>query len=187
MRSSATIRCGKIHGALVVSVFELNDSTPLFIRERNLKEILEGMSILRGRVSVVVVHKGRVLAFKAEDPTSKRQYIFLPGGLIESGETPEQAAIRESLEETGYVVEVNSHPRIIRTYHFEWDGCIHHCETIFLAGNLKRELAKPVNDAAYHRGVEWVPVEEVARTFAYHADILEPVQDLVKSVTGEST
>jgi tRNA(adenine34) deaminase len=172
VRSSATIRCGKIHGALVVSVFELNDSTPLFIRERNLKEILEGMSILRGRVSVVVVHKGRV---------------FLPGGLIESGETPEQAAIRESLEETGYVVEVNSHPRIIRTYHFEWDGCIHHCETIFLAGNLKRELAKPVNDAAYHRGVEWVPVEEVARTFAYHADILEPVQDLVKSVTGEST
>lgn len=145
------------------------------------------MSILRRRVSAVVVHKERVLAFKAEDPTSKSQYIFLPGGQIESSETPELAAIRETLEETGYLIEVNSQPRTTRTYHFEWDGYIHHCETIFLVGNLKSELANDVNDAAYHRGVEWIPIEEVPRTFAYHADILEPVQELVKSLTGEST
>ncbi len=50
------------------------------------------MKIIRRRVSVVVVHQGQVLGFHAEDPHNHRRYFFLPGGVIEEGETPSEAA-----------------------------------------------------------------------------------------------
>ncbi|MGE4133856.1 MAG: NUDIX domain-containing protein [Bdellovibrionales bacterium] len=60
----------------------------------------------RNRVSVVVLDENKVLGFHAEDPTNKRKYFFLPGGQIERGETPQAAAIREAIEETGYEIEI---------------------------------------------------------------------------------
>jgi ADP-ribose pyrophosphatase len=39
-------------------------------------------------------------------PPVDKLVIEFPAGLIDAGETPEQAAIRELKEETGYVAEV---------------------------------------------------------------------------------
>ena len=52
------------------------------------------------RVSIVVIHKNKTLGFHAEDPHNKKKYFFLLGGLIEAGETEQDAARREWLEET---------------------------------------------------------------------------------------
>ena len=62
--------------------------------------------------TAVVVHADgqRVLLHKRED----FRIWALPGGGLEADETPEQAAIRETLEETGYQIEID---RFVGEYH----------------------------------------------------------------------
>ncbi|MCB0411604.1 MAG: GNAT family N-acetyltransferase [Bdellovibrionales bacterium] len=135
--------------------------------------------VLRKRVSVVVVHDGQILAFKAEDPKSQQKYVFLPGGVPEEEETLVQAAKRETLEETGYNVEIVESPSLFRKYDFEWDGVMHDCETHYFLGRLQGTNSKKVNDASYHQGVTWVPVEKMESVFSYHAGILNPLKEMV--------
>lgn len=134
------------------------------------------MKTQRKRVSIVVIHKNKILGFHAEDPHSKKKYFFIPGGLIESGESAAEAARRETLEETGYTVDVLGEISVKRRYDFEWNGKINDCETEFLAGKLASEKAVSVNDASYHQGVDWLPIGEIQNIFSYHQDILEPIE-----------
>jgi ADP-ribose pyrophosphatase YjhB (NUDIX family) len=55
------------------------------------------------RAQVVVLRDGLILLARHERPGSR--YWVLPGGEVEPGESPEQAAVREMLEETGLEVE----------------------------------------------------------------------------------
>jgi 8-oxo-dGTP diphosphatase len=53
-----------------------------------------------------VVHsRGRVLLVKRKNPPNQGKWA-LPGGLVELGETSQEAAVREILEETGLRVRV---------------------------------------------------------------------------------
>ena len=54
--------------------------------------------------TAVVIHKDgqHVLLHKRED----FRFWSLPGGGVDAGETPEQAALRETMEETGYQIEI---------------------------------------------------------------------------------
>ncbi len=133
----------------------------------------------RRRASIIVVHDSKVLGFHAEDPCSKRMYFFLPGGMVEEGENPVQTAQRETLEETGYSVEVIAEIHLLRRYDFLWSGRVNDCETHFFAGRLVSETPLPVNDASYHRGVGWVPVSEIGSVFSYHPDIRQAVELIV--------
>jgi ADP-ribose pyrophosphatase YjhB (NUDIX family) len=51
--------------------------------------------------ALVVDDAGRTLLVRG---TNARGWWFLPGGGVEHGEHPEQAAIRETAEETGYTI-----------------------------------------------------------------------------------
>ena len=53
----------------------------------------------------VVEHDGRFLVGQRPDGVPLAGLWEFPGGKIEPGETPAQAAVRECLEETGLVVE----------------------------------------------------------------------------------
>lgn len=57
------------------------------------------------RAQVVLVESGRVLMVRLERPG--RSFWVLPGGAIERGETPEEAAVREVREETGLEVAID--------------------------------------------------------------------------------
>ena len=46
---------------------------------------------------------GRILLIRQYRPPARREVIEFPAGLIDAGESPEQAAARELREETGYV------------------------------------------------------------------------------------
>ncbi|MEK2643874.1 tRNA adenosine(34) deaminase TadA [Bdellovibrio sp. BCCA] len=159
-----------------------------FQERRDEKKTEKAQKIFRDRSSVIVVHKNKILGFHAVDPTSQEKYFFVPGGAIEVGETSVQSAARECLEETGYKVRILKETAFERKYDFLWNGNIHACRTVFYVGILDQEWTPPhkVDDADYHKGVEWIDVKRVPEVFAYNKDILWAVQKLVKTALKKS-
>ena len=78
----------------------------------------------------------------------------IPGGRIDEGETPAEAAARETLEETGW------RPVALRplfSYH-PLSGGVDQTFHVFAAGSAVEEAEPDVDEA---ERVEWVPVERV--------------------------
>lgn len=134
----------------------------------------------RVRTSVVLVHNDRLLSFLAVDPSSQREYYFLPGGGIEAEETAPEAAARETLEETGFHVRIDADSAIDREYFFYWDGTDYDCLTLFYWARLHSPLQSPVNDQDYNKGVAWVPLAEVKEKFGYNAEIISAIEELIE-------
>jgi tRNA(adenine34) deaminase len=141
----------------------------------------------RVRASAVVEHQGLLLTFRAVDPTTKREYLFLPGGGIEPDETAPEAAARETFEETGFQIHVDPMSAVDREYLFFWNGEDYDCLTIFYRGYLASPLASlqapEVDDADYNLGVVWLPVDQIPSAFAYSQEILAAVQELLSATT----
>jgi len=125
------------------------------------------------------MNQGKLLAFRAQDPLSKKDYVFLPGGAIEPEETAPEAAERETLEETGFKIEVDAQSCIDKEYVFHWKGEDYDCLTMFYRATLKSPFQAPINDADYHQGVVWIPESEIRTTFSYSAEILEAILELI--------
>lgn len=139
--------------------------------------------IRRIRASAVIVHNDQLLTFLAKDPTSGEQYLFLPGGEIEKGETPHETAIRETLEETGFDIQLDPNGVTEREYPFYWNGKDYISFTLFYRARLKNPFQKVtvVKDADYHLGVVWMPLSELHERFSYSAEILSAIEELITS------
>lgn len=81
----------------------------------------------------------------------------IPGGAMDPGETPEVAARRECLEETGWSVE--GPVRHLSTHHPSV-GLVNQTFHLFLASSAVRQGPPEDQNEAAH--VEWRPVEQVA-------------------------
>jgi 8-oxo-dGTP pyrophosphatase MutT (NUDIX family) len=138
--------------------------------------------MIRHRSSVVCQHDNRLLTVRAIDPVGDIPYLFLPGGAIETSDaTPAAAAVRETLEETGYAVRLAGEPLVL-DYQFLWSGKWYHCRTHFFRAELIDPKAAPVEvlfDPLLH-GVEWLPTERIDECFAYHATIHDAVRRLLR-------
>ncbi len=62
--------------------------------------------IKRERAQALLIQNGKVLLAKHHDLTIDQIYWCMPGGGIEAGELPEQAAVRELKEETNLDVRI---------------------------------------------------------------------------------
>ena len=64
---------------------------------------------MKRAVAIILYHDGRVLGFLR----AKDQELGFPCGKVEEGETLEQAAVRECMEETGFVIQVTNQPPFV--------------------------------------------------------------------------
>jgi 8-oxo-dGTP diphosphatase len=67
-------------------------------------DTLRNLQDVRVRAGVVIVENGRVALI--ERVRDLHTYFVFPGGGVESGESPQQAAVREAYEELGVSVEL---------------------------------------------------------------------------------
>ncbi len=106
-------------------------------------------------VGAVILDEGRVLLIRRGHEPLKGTWS-LPGGAVETGETLEDALVREVLEETGLAVEVGplveAVDRIIR----DEDGKVeYHFVVVDYACRVRGGTLIPSSDAA---AAQWVPI-----------------------------
>jgi len=135
----------------------------------------------RERASAVCVQSSRLLCVQLRDPTTRVPRLFVPGGAIEPGETPLEAAVRETFEETGYRVHADASRSCTAQYEYTWDGTSRLIMTHFFRATLANPhaAATAVQDASYNEGVHWLPLDEVPRALGFHAQIVAAVQQLL--------
>jgi 8-oxo-dGTP pyrophosphatase MutT (NUDIX family) len=137
-------------------------------------------TVNRVRASVVCVDRGELLCVRLRDPVSGVARLFVPGGAIEPGETPAQAAAREALEETGYQLVVDETSERVERYPFFWAGVQVACVTHFFRARLTgdRRQRDGVEDAPYNEGARWLELSRLDAELGFHRAIHDAVAEL---------
>lgn len=127
----------------------------------------------RLRASAVCVHDGELLCVRLRDPVTGILRLFAPGGAVEPGETPAQAAARETFEETGYRVQPDLGSERIARYPFVWAGENVDCTTHFFRARLRGDKRAPAatRDADYNEGAVWLPLCQLEDALGFHREI----------------
>lgn len=112
------------------------------------------MKIMRVKGFVLIENEGRYLLIQEADPKWKGKW-YLPGGNVRPGETAEQGAKREVMEEAGCEVEL-THVFFVK-YH---PGFFNKKVSVFYCGKQLGDKLKTVPDKD-SLGVRWVSYEEL--------------------------
>ena len=109
-------------------------------------------------VGAVVISEGRILLEKRKNEPGKGKWS-IPGGLVDLGESPEQAVIREVMEETCLEVDAPRHIDIASDVSLDENGKIkYHFVIIDYLVTLKCGELRAASDA---EALKWVPFSEV--------------------------
>lgn len=109
------------------------------------------MSTYKQAVCGILIENGKILSVSRKDDHTQ---LGLPGGKVDDGETPEQAIIRECLEETGIFVSVSSNKT------FESMDNDYHVTCYLLERNSNEDITFIVDEAETGK-VEFVEVEKL--------------------------
>jgi len=92
---------------------------------------------------------------------------MLPGGGLEAGEGEKDCVIRETTEETGYVIKPSECLLEIDEYYEDWKWI-----NRYFFGEITGETERNLTEREIEVGMEprWMQVEEMVEIFSKHAD-----------------
>ncbi len=114
--------------------------------------------------NAVVEREGGVLLVKLNYGPCDGRWA-LPGGLVESDETPEEAAIRETAEETGFVIELDG---LLATFMRPGAPIIIVTYRAHIVGGGMRIAPEELSDAAFFPRDQLPPLDELAWPSTIH-------------------
>jgi 8-oxo-dGTP diphosphatase len=120
--------------------------------------------------STLIAKEGKFLLVNAKVGAAKGLWNN-PGGHLETGETYEQAAVRETLEETGYSVKLG---RLINTCHFFQDPKTFVHKKVYEAEITGGELKIPPEEI---EEAKWFSLYELEREVKYTYGAKRSAQD----------
>ena len=109
-------------------------------------------------VGAVILSEGKIALIKRGNEPSRGKWT-IPGGLVELAESPEQAVIRETKEETGLDVDNPSLIDVVSNVDYDEQGKVkYHYVIIEYLVRVRAGTAEASSDAVELR---WVPFGEV--------------------------
>jgi 8-oxo-dGTP diphosphatase len=109
-------------------------------------------------VGAVVISEGKILLEKRKNEPGKGKWS-IPGGLVDLGESPEQAIIREVKEETCLEVDAPRLIDVVSDVSLDENGKVkYHFVIIDYVVRVRRGEPKAASDAD---ALKWVPFSEV--------------------------
>ncbi len=140
----------------------------------------ETFSKTRAGSRAVVVRDGMILLSRE----TVSGWWLIPGGGMEDGETPETCCVRETEEETGFIVATLRQFLTLVEYYEEYRYISHYfvCE---VTGTGQMRLT----DAEKRRGLEpqWVPLRDAVAIFARHQEYADVSEEKRGSYLREYT
>ena len=109
-------------------------------------------------VGAIIIKEGEIALIKRGNEPARGKWT-IPGGLVELGESPEQAVVRETREETGLEVDNPSLMDVVSNVDLDEEGKIkYHYVIIDYLVHVKAGKAEAASDAEELR---WVPLDKV--------------------------
>lgn len=144
------------------------------------------MMKIRIRASVLCLDKGKLLVVSLRDPVTHQAYRLPPGGMVEKGEKPRTAALRELREETGYDAELEKGFEQIVDYPFVWGGQTHACRTHFFRGQVKGTRKRVSAEETVLEGCDWIAVDTLAQEWAFHPQLRDALIAALRNEPAKS-
>lgn len=109
-------------------------------------------------IGAVIIKEGKIALIKRGNEPARGKWT-IPGGLVELGESIEDAVIRETLEETGLTVENPRLIDVVSNVDLDEKGKVkYHYVIIDYSVHVKEGTAAASSDAAE---LQWVPLDKV--------------------------
>jgi len=142
----------------------------------------------RVRSSVLCLQGEHILALKYRTPDTP-VFWGVPGGEIELNETPLQAALRETFEETGYIVELVFDPELCTEYDFVWNKHVIPCRTHWFVVRPRPDIehVPRAGDEEFITGMRWLPLAERTLLFTGYPVIQQAIDEVLQRMNLRGT